>query len=88
MKKPETYKQIKSLDALKKLASKEGGVEVFIQLNIGRSFKKIDYNKDTDYWYIFNEIDDTEQELHTKDLAENTNIVEAINKGALFKWRY
>ena len=88
MKKPETYKRIESLDALKKLASKEGGVEVFIQLNIGRSSKKIDYNKDTDYWYIFNEIDDTEQEFHTKDLVENTNIVEAINKGALFEWRY
>lgn len=81
------HRKIKSLDELKTLASNnERPLEVFIQLNFGaRSSKRIDYNRNTDYWHIFNEIDDTEQELHTEELAEKTNIIKALEGGALYQ---
>ena len=79
-------KQIKSLEDLKDVCD---GVTVdcFIQLNYGcRSSKNISYDRDADTWYIFHEIDDSEQTVHTKDLKEKTNIIEALDKGALYEY--
>lgn len=82
-------KKIDTLEDLKKLAGEETGVEVFIQLNYGlRSSKHVAYNEGTDYWHILNEIDDSEQELHTPELATETNIMEALEKGALYQYEY
>ena len=77
-------KKIETLEELKVLAS-EDMIDCFIMFNGGlRSSKQIEYDIDRDEWYIFNEIDGEEQYLNTKDLEEETNIIEALSKGALY----
>lgn len=81
-----TYKRIKDLEQLKKKAAK-GSIEVFLMLNFGiRSSKDLSYNEKTDTWSIFNYIDDTLQTLKTEELADNTNIIEALEKKALYQY--
>lgn len=83
-----TFKRVNSLDELKQMCD---GVtkDFFILLNFGiRSSKDISYNKDTDTFYILNEIDDTEQELNSQTIMdeEYTNIGKAITLGALYAY--
>ena len=60
-------------------------LECFIQLNYGvRSSKLISLNANNDY-EIYHECDDTEETLPHGSLM-NTNIGEAITKGALYKF--
>lgn len=74
---------VKDLENLKCLA--EEGNDFYIQLNFGlRSSKHIQYDKERDLWYILNLIDDTEQALHTEELMKGTNLIEALQKGALY----
>ena len=77
-------RRIRNIRQLKELAKK--GLECFILLNGGlRSSKYISYNPDGKKFYIFNYIDDSEQELTESQLldSEYTNIAEAMEKGAL-----
>ena len=83
-----TFTRVNSLDKLKQMCN---GVtkEFFIQLNFGiRSSKNISYNKDTDPFYILNEIDGTEQELNSQTIMdeEYTNIGKAITLGAFYAY--
>lgn len=76
-------RKIESIDDLKRLASQDGGLECFIALDGGlKSSKHISY--DDGEFYIDNYIDGSEQTLNESELAKETNIVEAIEKGALF----
>lgn len=78
--------KINSLDELKTLCS-NNPAECFILLNFGlRSSKDIEYDESSDAWNILNHIDDTEQVVSTKELSEKTNIIEALEKGALYKY--
>ena len=79
-----TDRRIRTIEQLKELAKK--GLECFILLNGGlRSSKYISYNPDGNKFYIFNYIDDSEQELTESQIldSEYTNIAEAMEKGAL-----
>ena len=83
-----TFTRVNSLDELKQMCN---GVtkEFFIQLNFGiRSSKNISYNKDTDTFYILNEIDDTEQELNSQTIMdeEYTNIGKSIELGEFYEY--
>ena len=83
-----TFTRVNSLDELKQMCD---GVskDFFIQLNFGfRSSKNISYNKNTDTFYIFNEIDDTEQELNSQTIMDEdyTNIGKAITFGAFYAY--
>lgn len=74
---------ITSLKRLKELSSMSDGCDCFIQLNFGlRSDKHIAWNDGK--WYVYNNIDDSEQVLTTRQLKKETNIIEAIAKGMLF----
>ena len=82
----QTFTRVNSLDELKQMCD---GVtkDFFIQLNFGiRSSKNISYNKDTDTFYILNEIDDTKQELNSQTIMDEdyTNIGKAITLGAFY----
>ena len=84
----QAFTRVNSLDELKKMCD---GVskDFFIQLNFGfRSSKNISYNKSTDTFYIFNEIDDTEQELNSKTIMDEdyTNIGKAITFGIFYAY--
>jgi len=77
--------KIKDLDQLKKLAVPDA--EFFIMLNFGlRSSKRIEYDEEKDSWWVYNDIDDSEMTLATEELAKDTNIIEALEKGALYKY--
>lgn len=79
-------KKINSLDELKNLSSGKY-LSTFIQLNFGlRSSKDISYDDTKDTWEIYNYIDDTSQYLNTKELGEETNIIKALEKGALYSY--
>lgn len=80
-------KQIKTIEELKELASRYKGLNCFIRLNFGaRSSKHISYDGDT--FYVFNEIDESEDELTEDQLMDEnyTLIGEAMRKGALWNW--
>ena len=82
------FTKVNSLDELKQMCD---GVttDFFIQLNFGvRSSKSISYNKDTDTFYILNEINDTEQELNSQTIMDDgyTNIGKAITFGAFYAY--
>jgi hypothetical protein len=83
-------KSITSLDELKKESSSIDGFfsDFFIQLNFGaKSSKRILFNPDNSTFDVHNEIDDSYQEdLTEQQLCEETHIVEAIEKGALYKY--
>jgi len=77
-------RSIRTIEQLKELA--QNGLECFILLNGGlRSSKYIRYHCEDNSFYVFNYIDDTEQELTESQIldGEYTNIGEAMEKGAL-----
>lgn len=75
---------IRSLRQLTKIAE-NNTVSCFVLLSgVFRSSKDISYHRPTDMWSIYNYIDDTEQDLRTHELETETNIIEAIDHGALW----
>jgi len=75
-------KRIESIEELKKLAQQEGGCDCFIALNFGlKSSKHVTFNDKK--FYVFNFIDDTEVKLTEEEMRTETNIADAIVKGAL-----
>ena len=78
-------KQINSIEDL--IAEIQlGNHDFFISNGLVRSSKYIEY--DDDIFYIFNEIDDTEQSLTSKELFNDnyTNIGVAINNGTFYSY--
>ena len=78
-------KQINSLEELIDSIN-SGNHDFFISNGLIRSSKYIDY--DDDIFYIFNEIDDTEQSLTSKELfnEEYTNIGVSIKNGTFYSY--
>ena len=75
---------IRTIEQLKELA--KNGLECFILLNGGlRSSKYISYHPEDNKFYVFNYIDDSEQNLTESQILDKayTNIGEAMKKGAL-----
>ncbi|WP_299015293.1 hypothetical protein [uncultured Polaribacter sp.] len=81
--------RVENLEHLKELASNKNGdfEEFYISLANGmvRSSKRILYNAEFDEFSLVNEIDDTYQELKSSELEKETNLIDAIEKKALFK---
>ena len=78
-------KQINSIEDL--IAEIQlGNHDFFISNGLIRSSKYIEY--DDDIFYIFNEIDDTEQSLTSKELFNDdyTNIGISINNGTFYSY--
>jgi len=70
-------KKIETLKDLRRLARRNSGVDVFILLNGGlKSSKHLNYYRGR--WRVENFIDDSVTTL------QNSNVEEALNKGALF----
>ena len=80
--------KVNSLDELKQIC--DGKMrDFFIQLNFGiRSTKTISYDSNTDKFYIVNFIDDSEQELNSKEIMDDKNsyIGKAIELGAFYQY--
>ena len=81
-------KQIKSIDQLKNILADGETKDFFILLNGGlRSSKSISFDGD-DTFYVLNDIDGTEQEFTSNELADkhnnDTNIGYAIAVGAFY----
>lgn len=81
--------QITSISQLKDSAYNSNGdfVEFYLLLanGIARSCKRISYRPNEDkQWLIINEIDDSYQLLHDKNLSKKSLIVDAIEKGAFY----
>jgi hypothetical protein len=86
-------KTIHSVDQLKKeaISREDTGVAGFFILLSGGiiSAKRIIYYPDTDQFDIYNKIDDSFQDnLTEEELDSNTNIVQAIERGAFFKYDF
>ncbi len=77
-------RRIRNIEQLKELA--KNGLDCFILLyGRLRSSKFIQYDPDDKMFYVFNLIDDTEQNLTEEQILDSryTNIGEAMQKGAL-----
>jgi len=85
-------KRIHSIQELKKQATTNNGdyADFFIALNYGaKSSKRILYDQEAETFSIINEIDFSYQDdLTEEQLANETLIVDAINKGALYKYDF
>lgn len=79
------YTKIESVDHLIELCG-DDRVDFFIHGGTYRSSKGIMYFHDSQEFDIHNEIDDSWQEVKKDKLGEETNIVEAINKGAFYMY--
>ena len=80
-------KRIRTIGQLKEL-SKDEGLNCCILLNgCMRSSKYIRYYPEDNSFYVFNFIDDSEQELTESQILDSaySNIGEAMEKGALIK---
>lgn len=83
-------KRISSIEELKQLCIKNSesinydgrGIDCFVSFGFLKSSIIIDYCDGT--FYMFNEIDDTNQEVEEEDLDLSTNIIKAIERGSLF----
>lgn len=81
-----SYNKITSVDQLKNHCAGERK-EYFIHIGVARSSKTIEYDKDTDEFTIYHEIDDTwEEEVKSENLGRNNNIEESINKGTFYSY--
>lgn len=81
------YQRINSQEELDELLSTLNGgpLDCFVQLNFGfRSSKSITVSDTSDYW-VYNEIDDSEENIKHSQLMKSF-IGEAISKGALYKY--
>jgi hypothetical protein len=80
---------VKNLEHLKLLSNnKNGDFEDFYILvanGLARSSKRILYSPDFDEFSLIHEIDESYQEVHSSKIDIETNLVEAINNGTLFK---
>ena len=78
-------KQINSVEELIEEIN-SGNHDFFIGGGLLRSSKYIEYNNDN--FYIYNEVDDTEQTLTSKELFDKdcTNIGFAINQGCFYSY--
>lgn len=79
-------KRIRTIEQLKDLAKDENGLDCYILLNgCLRSSKHIRYYPDDNSFFVFNLIDDSEQELTESQILDSTysNIGEAMKKGCL-----
>lgn len=80
---------VKNLEHLITLASNPNGdfEDFFICIGNGyaKSCKRILYHTDYEEFSIINEIDESFQEFHVSEIKNQTNLIEAIEKGALFK---
>ena len=84
-KQPQRIETQEQLDKLLRKRNSEYPLGCFIQLNFGiRSSKQITMNDTGDYW-IYNEIDDSEENVKHSQLMKSF-IGEAISKGALYKY--
>ena len=76
-------KQIKSIEELKKVSQTHH--DFFISLGgCLRSSKMIDYDPDTKKFFVEHFVDGTEEYYTEKELADDTNIVSAIEQGRLY----
>jgi len=81
---PNNTLQINSIEELKRESLKRS--EFFILLNFGiKSTKYITYNPKLNEFHINHSIDDTDETVAERDLAEYTNIPKAIEKHAFYK---
>ena len=78
-------KQINSVEELIEEIN-SGNHDFFIGGGLLRSSKYIEYNNNN--FYIYNEVDDTEQTLTSKELFDKdcTNIGFAINQGCFYSY--
>lgn len=79
------YTQVKSVDHLIELCG-DDRVDFFIHGGVWRSSKSIMYDSDNEEFDIYNEIDDSFQEVKKDNLAKETTIFEAIEKGSFYKY--
>ena len=79
--------QIKTLDQLKQMASREHetiDVAILLAGGMAKSVKTVRFYPDSDEWAIYNFIDDSEQTITTDELWTESSLGKALDQGALF----
>lgn len=78
-------RQIKTIEELKERAT-DNQIDCFISLagGLAKSSKTVEFMTDENKFWIHNDIDGSEQTLTAEELSTESNIGEAIQKGALY----
>ncbi len=81
--------RVENLGHLKELASSGNGdfvnFHILLAGGLAKSSKRIQYNFQFNEFCIINEIDESYQELAPSQLNAETNLIEAIEKNALYQ---
>ena len=70
-------------DLREKCSETDDMIEGFIHFGIAKSSKRITYDENQAIWYVYNEIDDSEEEFTEQEFKHSTT-ASAIRKGAFF----
>jgi len=81
------YKRIETVEQLKADCT-DKQEDYFIWFGGARSSKTIQYSSKEDIFYIFNSIDNSEQEVKPQDLDLHTSIITAMRKGTFYKDKF
>ena len=81
--------RVKSIEHLISLASNPNGdfedFYISIANGLAKSSKRILYDPKWQEFSIINEIDESYQEFQISEIEKQTNLIEAIEKGSLYK---
>ena len=81
--------RVRNIEHLVSLASNSNGdfedFYISIANGLAKSSKRILYHPDSEEFSMINEIDESFQEFHISEIENQSNLVEAMQKGALFK---
>lgn len=79
---------INSISDFKEKAFRENGDFVHFKIllagGLASSSKRISYRPDDNQFLIIHEIDESYEEIFCNELEQKSNLIEAINKNALF----
>lgn len=79
---------IKSISDFKEKSFRKNGDFVHFQIllagGLASTSKRISYRPEYDQFLIIHEIDESYEEIFTHELEHKSNLIEAINKSALF----
>lgn len=81
--------KVNNLEHLMSLATNSNGdfedFFIIVAGGYGKSSKRILYYPKDQEFILINEIDESCQEFHVSEIEKHTNLIEAIEKGALYK---
>jgi len=77
------FEKIVNTNTLREICSGPDVIEGFIHFGVARSSKRLFYDNEEKTWWMYNEIDDSEETLTDTEFEKST-VAKAVREGAFF----